>query len=146
MANVGKSMLAGFAATIVLSILMIMKSTMGMMPDLNVIAMLSKMMGMADVPVTGWVAHFAIGTLGYGFVFALLAGKLPGSLTVQGMILGILGWLVMMIVIMPMAGAGLFGLNMGVAAPVMTLMLHLIFGAVLGWVFAKSIRGQFAAA
>ena len=43
----------------------------------------------------------------------------------------------MMIVIMPMAGAGLFGMNMGVMAPVMTLMLHVIFGAVLGLVYGR---------
>ncbi|MBI5011273.1 MAG: hypothetical protein HZC06_00110 [Methylocystis sp.] len=31
-----------------------------------------------------------------------------------------------------MAGAGLFGINFGAMAPFMTLMLHIIFGAVLG--------------
>jgi len=44
----------------------------------------------------------------------------------------------MMVVLMPMAGAGLFGMSMGVMAPVMTLVLHLIFGAVLGWVYGQS--------
>lgn len=33
---------------------------------------------------------------------------------------------------MPMVGAGLFGLQMGIMAPMMTLVLHLIFGAVFG--------------
>jgi hypothetical protein len=41
----------------------------------------------------------------------------------------------MMIVMMPMAGAGFFGQVLGIAAPVMTLMLHLVFGAVLGAVY-----------
>jgi hypothetical protein len=49
----------------------------------------------------------------------------------------IAAWLMMMLVVMPMAGAGLFGLNLGMAAPMMTLMLHAIFGAVLGVVFGK---------
>jgi len=40
-----------------------------------------------------------------------------------------------MFVMMPMAGAGVFGLDLGMAAPVMTLMLHLVFGAVLGAVY-----------
>lgn len=43
----------------------------------------------------------------------------------------------MMVMLMPMAGAGLFGMNLGVMAPVMTLVLHLIFGAVLGLSYAK---------
>lgn len=34
MGNVGKAMLAGFVATVVLSVLMIMKAMMGVMPGL----------------------------------------------------------------------------------------------------------------
>ena len=41
----------------------------------------------------------------------------------------------MMIIMMPMAGAGLFGMSLGIMAPLMTLMLHLIFGLVLGWIY-----------
>ncbi len=36
-----------------------------------------------------------------------------------------------------MAGAGIFGMNLGMMAPIMTMMLHAVFGAVLGGVFAK---------
>ena len=138
MGNPGKAMLAGFVATAVMSVLMVMKTMMGVMPELDIAAMLAKMMGAPDTPIIGWVGHFMIGTVGYGIVFALLAGKLPGSLVVQGTIVGMLGWLAMMVMVMPMAGAGLFGLNFGIMAPIMTLMLHLIFGAVLGWVYARS--------
>jgi hypothetical protein len=138
MGNLGKAMLAGFVATVVMSVLMVMKAVMGVMPGLDIAAMLAKMMGAPDTPIMGWIGHFMIGTVGYGIVFALLAGKLPGSLTVQGIFVGMLGWLAMMIMVMPMAGAGLFGLNFGILAPIMTLMLHIIFGAVLGWVYARS--------
>ena len=55
-----------------------------------------------------------------------------------GLILGVIGWLIMMIGMMPMAGQGLFGMQVGIMAPIMTLMLHLIFGAVLGWVYGKT--------
>ena len=137
MGNLGKAMLAAFVATVVLSILMVMKAMMGVMPNLDIPAMLAKMMGAPETPLLGWIGHFMIGTVGYGIVFAFLAGKLPGSLIVQGMIVCILGWLGMMIVVMPMAGAGLFGLNFGIMAPMMTLVLHVIFGAVLGWVYAR---------
>lgn len=66
-------MVAGLAATAVLSIIMIMKGMMGLMPELNVIGIL----------------------------------------------------------------AGMFGMKLGMMAPIMTLMLHAVFGAVLGGVFAK---------
>ena len=49
-------------------------------------------------------------------------------------------WLVMMLVLMPMAGAGLFGLRLGTMAPLMTLVLHLIFGIVLGWTYGQLRR------
>jgi hypothetical protein len=45
----------------------------------------------------------------------------------------------MMVVVIPMAGAGLFsmnlGANLGIMAPIMTFVLHLVFGAVLGAVY-----------
>ena len=41
----------------------------------------------------------------------------------------------MMIILMPMAGDGLFGLKLGLMAPAATLMLHMIFGAQMGWVY-----------
>ena len=45
---------------------------------------------------------------------------------------GALAWLLMMLIPMPMAGAGLFVMKMGMMTPIMTLVLHLIWGAVLG--------------
>jgi len=41
---------------------------------------------------------------------------------------------------MPMAGAGLFGMRLGMMAPVMTLLMHLVFGAVLGGVYAMLLH------
>lgn len=135
MARLGNGFLAGFAATIVLSIFMMMKEMMGMMPDMNVIAMLTKMSG-ASTPAMGWLMHFMIGTVVWGGLFALLQDRIPGSNTViRGIVFGIAAWLLMMVIVMPMAGAGMFGMNFGKAAPVMTLMLHMIFGATLGAVY-----------
>lgn len=131
-------LLAGLVATIVLSALMVIKAKLGLMPDLNVIAMLAHHLG--GSPVMGWVAHFTIGVVGYGLVYALFFSEISfGGPTVRGMVLGVAGWLVMMLVVMPMVGAGLFGLGMpsGVMVPVATLILHLIFGAVLGITFAR---------
>lgn len=135
MARLGNGILAGFAATIVLSIFMMMKQMMGMMPQMDVIAMLTKMSG-ASTPLMGWVMHFMIGSIVWGGLFALLHDRIPGGSTiVRGIVFGIGAWLMMMVVVMPMAGAGLFGMNFGMAAPVMTLLLHIIFGATLGAVY-----------
>ena len=132
--NILKGMVAGFVATIVLSALMVMKSMMGLMPRLDVITMLSKMMG-SSIAV-GWIAHFMIGTVVWGGLFAWLDPQLPGRAHwMKGVTFGVGAWLLMMIAVMPMAGAGLFGANLGMIAPVITLVLHIIFGAVLGGVY-----------
>jgi len=143
MKDIPKGMLAGLAATIVLSLLMVMKAMMGFMPQLDLPKMLAGMMGSPDKPLIGWIVHFAIGIVVYGIAIAALDSKLPGTSRVgYGVMLGVIGWLIMMLVLMPMVGAGLFGMNMGIMASMMTLVLHLIFGAVLGWVYGRSAASR----
>ena len=144
MNNIVKGLVAGLVATIVLSMLMVTKGMMGLMPELDMIAMLSSMM--SAPPIVGWIAHLMIGTAIWGGLFAFFYDKLLGENgMLKGLFLGGAAWLLMMIAIMPIAGAGLFGMNLGVMAPMMTLMLHLIFGLVLGLVFDK-LPGAAAAA
>lgn len=131
MTNIKNGMVAGFVATIVLSIMMMAKAMMGVMPELNPIQMMASMM--AASAAMGWIAHFAIGTIAWGGGFAVLNRAIPGkSQVVKGIVFGVGAWLMMMVAVMPMAGAGLFGLNLGMPAPIMTLVMHIAFGAVLG--------------
>ncbi len=141
MNRISKGFLAGLAATVVLSVLMVAKGMMGVMPQLDIAKMIAGMMGSPDKPIIGWVVHFMIGIAGYGVAIATLDARLPGNSHVShGVMIGVIGWLVMMVMLMPMAGAGLFAMNMGLMAPMMTLVLHLIFGAVLGWVYGRQIQ------
>lgn len=138
MNSLAKGMISGLIATVVLSALMMMKGKMGLMPDVNVIAMLASKMGGSTM--MGWIAHFMIGIAGYGIGYAVIFSKLSfGNDITRGALLGLAGWMMMMIAIMPMMGAGLFGLNLvsGMMAPVATMMLHLIFGVVLGFAYNK---------
>jgi hypothetical protein len=133
--NITKGMVAGFVATVVLSILMVMKSMMGLMPEFDIVAMLTGMMA-APSPIAGWLVHFAIGAILWGGLFAWLDPHLPGnSHWLKGIFFGIGAWILMMVLLMPMAGAGFFGINFGAMAPFMTFVLHIIFGAVLGGVY-----------
>ncbi len=130
-----KGMIAGFVATVVLSALMIMKAMMGVMPDLNPIQMIADMLGAP--PAIGWMMHFMIGTVLWGTLFAWLDPTLPGERHwLRGIVFAAGAWLIMMIAMMPMAGAGFFGSHLGMATPVMTLLLHIVFGFVLGAVYA----------
>lgn len=137
-----KGIIAGFIGTMVLTGLMILKKNMGIMPALDPVHMMSTMaaekMGTEVNLMIGWIMHFFIGSVAWGGAFAILNGVLPGrSQVMKGITLGVGAWFLMMIGPMPMSGAGLFGLSMGIMAPVMTLMLHIIFGAVMGLVFSK---------
>ncbi|MFT5706412.1 MAG: hypothetical protein ACI9ES_000691 [Oceanospirillaceae bacterium] len=137
-----KGIIAGFIGTLVLTGLMILKKNMGIMPGLDPVHMMSTMaaekMGTEVNLMIGWVMHFVIGSVAWGTAFAVLNGVLPGrSQVIKGIVLGVVAWLLMMIGPMPMSGAGFFGLSMGIMAPVMTLMLHIVFGAVMGLVFSK---------
>lgn len=143
MQNIKAGLVAGFIATVVLSAMMVAKTMMGVMPELDVIAMLSAMMGAPAL--MGWIGHFMIGTIAWGGGFALLYGVIPGSGAVmKGVLFGIAAWLGMMVMVMPMAGAGLFGMAMGIMAPMMTLVLHIVFGAVLGAVYQAQAKPAFA--
>ncbi len=135
MGNISRGVVAGLAGTAALSVLMVMKGMMGVMPQLDVIGMLG---GMLHVPpAVAWVVHFMIGAV-WGLLFAALYRHLPGgSAIIKGMVLLTGAWLLMMVIVMPMAGAGLFGMKLGMMAPVMTWGLHLVSGAVMGLVYGR---------
>lgn len=137
-----KGIFAGFIATVALSALMVLKAKMGMLPEMNAIKMLATMahgfIGTPLTPVVGWLLHFIIGSILWGILFAILFERIPGQQpAIKGLIFGTAAWLLMMIMVMPMAGAGLFGIHLGMGAPIATLVLHWVFGAVLGAVYGK---------
>ncbi len=128
--HVPSGMTAGLIATIILSALMVLNAALDIMPQPDFVALIAGAMG-ASVAI-GWVVHFMIGALAWGGGFALVQAHLPGGAVTRGVVFGIFAWLAMMILVMPMAGAGMFGAMLGLMAPLTALGLHVIFGAVLG--------------
>jgi hypothetical protein len=138
-----RGLIAGLIATVALSALMILKMTLGLLPEFDAVAMLAGIghgyLGLPATPAVGWMAHLILGTVVWGLLFAGLQGVLPGRTALaKGLVFGVLAWLAMMIVFMPLAGAGLFALALGLPVTVATLVLHLIYGAVLGGVYGRS--------
>jgi len=93
---------------------------------------LSRCSGLPLAPPIGWITHFVIGTILWGAAYAWLRPKFPSSGVLAGMVFGVLAWLAMMIVFMPIVGHGVFALGIGFPVTVATLVLHLIYGAALG--------------
>jgi uncharacterized membrane protein YagU involved in acid resistance len=134
MTNSMKGMTAGFIATVVLSALLMLKSTMALAPHLNIITLLTQL-GSIGV-VAAWMDHFIVGTVVWGLLFgAFDAVYEKGAYWLKGLGFGIFAWLLMMILFMPMAKAGFFGSKIGLEAPAVTLIYHVVFGLVLGVVY-----------
>ncbi|TNF69279.1 MAG: hypothetical protein EP298_03845 [Gammaproteobacteria bacterium] len=128
------AMIAGLIGTVVLSILMIIKAKMGVAPRFDAIGDLSHFSGTNSMAV-GWIGHFVIGIVVWGILFAIIEGFLPGKYWLRGFIYGIILWLIMMIIYMPVMGWGFFAAKLGVQVVIMTLVLHIIFGWVIGIVY-----------
>ena len=83
-----------------------------------------------------------IGTILWGALYAWLDPILPGPHWFRGALFATGAWLVMMVMIMPMAGAGFFGSQLGMMGPLATLVMHWIYGAVVGGVYGAWTRSQ----
>lgn len=126
--------IAGFVATVALSVMMAMKQQMKIMPQMDMIGMIGGMMGGSRT--MGWLVHFIVGSIIYGLAYAWVFAPLwPGAYWLSGLVLGAVGWLIAGLTMMPMAHNGLFGVKLGAPVPWASLMMHLIFGVVLGAIY-----------
>lgn len=134
-----KGVIAGTAATLAVSLLMMLEGVLGIAPELGLIQLLLRAIeAPADNRITGWVIHFLIGSLFGGLLFASVQARLEANSPLKkGVLFGLLLWLAFMLAIMPAAGAGFFGFELSALAPMYLLALHVVYGVVLGWSFGK---------
>jgi hypothetical protein len=138
MTDIWIGIVAGSAATVVLSVLMLVQGAMKFMPEMDMIGMISDMMKMSR-PM-GWLVHFVVGAVAYGIAYAwVFAPSWPDAYWLGGVLLGFVGWLIASLAMMPMAGKGMLGSKIGAVAPMMSLIMHVFFGAVLGWVYGSLV-------
>jgi len=70
----------------------------------------------------------------YGGIWAALLIQVTDRVTIwKGLGLGIFLWLLMQVVVLPLIGWGLFGAAITPKIAAATLILHLIYGALVGW-------------
>jgi len=148
--NFKKTLLAGFVATLAMTILMFIAPMMGM-PKMDIAAMLGGMLG-GGMPeafsgswLMGMLIHLVNGIVIFPLIFGfLLYGRLPGAPLAKGMIWGLVLWLLAQVMVMPMMGAGFFAGN--TPQPLLTVfgsfMGHVIYGAVLGLIYGPQPAAQ----
>jgi len=132
MGDISKGVEAGFVATVVISMLMLAQSAAGIAPAFNMISLLTQAANTPDYPSVAWIAHFAIGSVLWGAGFAAFSPHLRGPHWFRGVTFGVLAWLAMMVLFLPTAGLPIFAQGVGTTIPLLGLLLHLVFGAVLG--------------
>ncbi len=134
MSSALKGMTAGLVATLVLCGLMVLNGVMGLAPEVNIIGLLVKL-GTLSTPAA-WMDHFIVGVVVWGLLFAVYDGVAtrPGY-WLKGIIFGGFAWLMMLVTFLPLAGAGFLGARIGIAAVIGLLILHLVYGVVLGAVY-----------
>lgn len=123
--------IAGFLATLILSFLMFLKAQVGLMPEFNVIRDINEFAG-AETHAIGWIVHFLLGTFVWGEIFVLLLPVLKGTDWLRGIYFGLIAWALMMVGYMPLMGHGLFASELGLLIMLATLLLHILYGFVLG--------------
>jgi hypothetical protein len=103
--------------------------------SMDIAQMLGSMLG--DNWWAGMFMHFVNGTVIFPLIYAfLLHSILPGSPAVKGITWGVVLWLLAQVVVMPMMGAGFFSGSL--LAALGSLMGHLVYGALLGWIAGSS--------
>lgn len=142
------SILAGFLATIAMSLLLVMAYMMtGFIGDENG-SQLSQWFwhlsnndlteGVWDIPIAAFSINLLAG-LAWALVYGgLIERRMSGPGWLRGMIFALVPWLLSLVVFFPAIGGGFFGSDLG-AGPLPALgnlVLHLIYGAILGGVFA----------
>ncbi len=138
LADLGKGLIAGFAATVALSILVIAQKSLGLVPEFDLIAFLSQLAGSAS-PAVGWAMHFFVGTIVWGLLFSGLDAHLQRSEgsgeLMRGTFFGLLIYLVMMMFLMPLLNLGFFAVKLGVATSLLAFGDNIVYGLVLGGVY-----------
>jgi hypothetical protein len=144
MSNSMRAMVAGLVATLVLTAVMLLKGSMGLWPELNLVRLLVNLGSIQTV--AAWMDHFIVGVVVWGLLFAAFDSVWTSrAYWLKGLVFGVFAWFLMMILFMPLAKAGFFGVKIGLSAMYVTLAYHLIYGLVLGitygllgtWVPAK---------
>ena len=129
--NISKAFAGGFVGTVIFTLMMRFVAPM-MGVRMDIVARLGEMThsGMAG----GILVHFLNGTLIFPLIYVyLLYRRLPGAPWQKGLLWGVILWLALEIVMMPMMGGGLFSAEMGGMKAVMAALIgHLIYGAILG--------------
>lgn len=131
--KIGNAILGGLVGTVVMTLMLYMVAPlMGIRMDIA--GSLGQMLGGSWT--LGLVMHFFNGSLIFSLIYALLLYRvLPGGPIAKGVVWGVALWLIAQLMVVPMMGGGIFSSKMGgMMAAVGSLVNHVVYGGLLGWI------------
>jgi uncharacterized membrane protein YagU involved in acid resistance len=137
--HVKRAIAAGAIGTGVLTALWLIEPSIGL-PNIAVGQILSTFMSVSvahlHVGVAGgWIVHVAVG-IALAVIYAgAFAERLRGPSAWRGAIFGMMVFIVAQVVFMPLVGAGFFSRG-DVELLVGSLLGHIAYGVVVGWIYA----------
>ncbi len=138
--KIKNGLLAGFVASAVSSIVLTLLTAIATIPEFNFIQIQGSIFGIGSTVAAAWATYFAVGLI-WGLFYTLIERYLPtASGVIKGALYGILVYVLVMIVLMPLAGVGFFLQNFGFMAALIVLISDLLFGILLGYFYEKLNR------
>ncbi len=147
--------IAGFAATIVMSLVLVIGYLVaGIFADQDASTVSGWFYNLTHNSLTDDTFEIPIGAYGLnllaGVMWALLYAafferRLNGPGWWRGTLFAMLPWVLSLVIFFPVVGAGFmgFGLDAGPLPVIGNLVAHLVFGAVLGWVYVALTSAEF---
>ena len=141
MSRVKKGIVAGFVATLVISVLeavniFALNSMFQPFPG-----MVASLLGMDSNLAAGWAIHLFSGTFILGSLFGVLCPRLPtDTAETKGIVFAVGAWVVMMLGVFFIGDSQVLGSNMATLG--WMLVTHIVFGIVLGTVYSRLVERE----
>lgn len=142
--NATRAVAAGLIGTAAMTALLLVEPSLGL-PEIAIGQILSTALGLAPAylpvgPAAGWVLDFLAGAL-FALVYAgVFERRLPGGAAIRGTLYGIIVFVLAQLVFMPLVGGGVFSRG-DLAMIAGSLLGHLVYGGVVGWIYGLPSAG-----
>lgn len=136
--NAPRAVAAGLIGTAAMTALLLVEPSLGL-PEIAIGQILSTALGLAPAylsvgPAMGWGLDFLAG-VAFALVYAgVFERRLPGKAAIRGMVYGLIVFVLAQLVFMPLVGGGVFSRG-NVAMIAGSLLGHLVYGGVVGWIY-----------
>jgi len=133
-----RATVAGAIGTGMLTALWLVEPSIGL-PKIAIGQILSTFMSVSVAHLSvgatgGWIVHLVVGIVLALIYAGIFAGRLPGSPAARGAIYGALVFVVAQSVFMPLVGGGFFSRG-DIELLVGSLLGHIVYGIVVGWIY-----------